>query len=171
MNSDGHFNWHRILSPSLFTPPRSSPPLLSSGRIRFCKLICCCKRYFLSYIFVFQVRLGYAAAVEAFDDTESDKGKWRLNFVFPLNSIWLLLYQWGFLLAFIFCLKFATIFCSFFVWCVVVGSVSRSDVNEKAPEWKKLKSEELGISTSKISRPTRMVLNGLRKRGVLDSST
>ncbi|KAH6820728.1 tRNA nucleotidyltransferase/polyA polymerase family protein [Perilla frutescens var. hirtella] len=35
----------------------------------------------------------------------------------------------------------------------------------KALDWKKLKSEDLGISTSKISRPTRVVLNGLRKRG------
>ncbi|XP_057804889.1 uncharacterized protein LOC131020210 [Salvia miltiorrhiza] len=32
-------------------------------------------------------------------------------------------------------------------------------------DWKKLKSEDLGIRTSKISRPTRVVLNGLKKRG------
>ncbi|KAK1259770.1 hypothetical protein QJS04_geneDACA015376 [Acorus gramineus] len=33
------------------------------------------------------------------------------------------------------------------------------------PEWKKLSSKELGITTSMIARPTRMVLNGLRKKG------
>ncbi|EPS62980.1 hypothetical protein M569_11807, partial [Genlisea aurea] len=31
-------------------------------------------------------------------------------------------------------------------------------------EWKKLKSEELGISSSKISRATRVVLNGLKRK-------
>ncbi|KAK6148013.1 hypothetical protein DH2020_018925 [Rehmannia glutinosa] len=62
-----------------------------------------------------QVRLGYAAVVEAFDDTENEKGN--------------------------------------------------GDVYGKALEWKKIKSKDLGISTSKISRPTRVVLNGLRRRG------
>ncbi|KAF2312811.1 hypothetical protein GH714_040517 [Hevea brasiliensis] len=33
------------------------------------------------------------------------------------------------------------------------------------PEWKKWNSNEFGISTSTIARPTRKVLNGLRKRG------
>lgn len=37
--------------------------------------------------------------------------------------------------------------------------------DQKAPEWKKWSSKDLGISTSKISRPTRVVLNGLRKKG------
>ncbi|GMH01111.1 hypothetical protein Nepgr_002950 [Nepenthes gracilis] len=36
---------------------------------------------------------------------------------------------------------------------------------KKVPEWKKLNSKELGISTSMIARPTRVVLNGLRKKG------
>ncbi|KAF9668086.1 hypothetical protein SADUNF_Sadunf15G0091500 [Salix dunnii] len=35
----------------------------------------------------------------------------------------------------------------------------------KAPEWKKWKSKELGISNSTISRPTRKVLDGLKKNG------
>ncbi|XP_015882126.3 uncharacterized protein LOC107417975 isoform X1 [Ziziphus jujuba] len=35
----------------------------------------------------------------------------------------------------------------------------------KVPEWKKLNSKELGISTSKITRPTRKVLNVLRQKG------
>ncbi|KAL8042684.1 hypothetical protein ABFX02_09G069300 [Erythranthe guttata] len=70
---------------------------------------------------ILQVRLGYADAVDAFDDTKSHK---------------------------------------------VFDSVSGgSDANGEALEWKKLKSKDLGISTSKISRPTRIVLNGLRKRG------
>ncbi|WMV07505.1 hypothetical protein MTR67_000890 [Solanum verrucosum] len=34
-----------------------------------------------------------------------------------------------------------------------------------APKWKKLSSEELGISTSMIAKPTRLVLNGLKKKG------
>ncbi|KAG5629338.1 hypothetical protein H5410_001055 [Solanum commersonii] len=34
-----------------------------------------------------------------------------------------------------------------------------------APKWKKLGSEELGISTSMIAKPTRLVLNGLKKKG------
>ncbi|KAL0355026.1 UNVERIFIED_CONTAM: Poly(A) polymerase I [Sesamum radiatum] len=66
------------------------------------------RRYFL------QVRLGYAAAIEAFD---------------------------------------------------VVDSVSGADVYGRAQEWKKLNSKDLGISTSKISRPTRVVLNCLKRRG------
>ncbi|XP_058102989.1 uncharacterized protein LOC131246656 isoform X2 [Magnolia sinica] len=37
------------------------------------------------------------------------------------------------------------------------------DVN--AMEWKKLSSKELGITTSMIAKPTRLVLNGLRKKG------
>ncbi|KAL3631739.1 hypothetical protein CASFOL_024723 [Castilleja foliolosa] len=70
--------------------------------------------------YFFQVRLGYAAAIEAFDDTDTEK---------------------------------------------VLDNVSSGDVYGKAPEWKKIKSKDLGISTSKISRPTKAVLNGLRRRG------
>lgn len=33
------------------------------------------------------------------------------------------------------------------------------------PQWKTLSSEDLGIDTSMISKPTRLVLNGLRKQG------
>lgn len=46
--------------------------------------------------------------------------------------------------------------------CVVTKVVGR---NSKGHEWKKLNSEELGIETWMISKPTRMVLNGLRKKG------
>ncbi|KAK9278938.1 hypothetical protein L1049_028520 [Liquidambar formosana] len=35
----------------------------------------------------------------------------------------------------------------------------------KKPEWKKLRSKDLGIKTLMIAKPTRVVLNGLRKRG------
>lgn len=38
--------------------------------------------------------------------------------------------------------------------------------DRKVAKWKKLSSEDLGITTSMISNPTRMVLNGLKKRGV-----
>ncbi|GFP98576.1 poly(A) polymerase i [Phtheirospermum japonicum] len=68
--------------------------------------------------YFFQVRLCYAAAIEAFDDTDSEK-----------------------------------------------GNVSSGDVYGKAQEWKKIKSKDLGISSLKISRPTKVVLNGLRRRG------
>lgn len=40
---------------------------------------------------------------------------------------------------------------------------SNGDCN--APEWKKLSSKGLGIRTSMIGKPTRLVLNGLRKKG------
>ncbi|CAL8157994.1 unnamed protein product [Prunus armeniaca] len=39
----------------------------------------------------------------------------------------------------------------------------RNDV--KAPAWKKLNSKELGITTSKIDKPIRKVLNGLKRKG------
>ncbi|XP_048445684.1 poly(A) polymerase I isoform X3 [Pyrus x bretschneideri] len=35
----------------------------------------------------------------------------------------------------------------------------------KAPAWKKLNSTELGITTSMIDKPTRKVLNGLKRKG------
>lgn len=37
--------------------------------------------------------------------------------------------------------------------------------DHKVPEWKKLNSKELGISTSMIAKPTKKVLNGLKQRG------
>ncbi|XP_051148011.1 uncharacterized protein LOC127263101 [Andrographis paniculata] len=72
------------------------------------------RNYFL------QVRVGYAAAVDAFYSTETDK---------------------------------------------VTDRSSSGGATGKAPQWKKLKSEELGICTKKISRPTRVVLNGLKSSG------
>ncbi|XP_044494149.1 poly(A) polymerase I-like isoform X2 [Mangifera indica] len=39
------------------------------------------------------------------------------------------------------------------------------ELNRKKPEWKKLKAEDLGISTSMINKPTKKVLNGLKKKG------
>ncbi|KAJ8773541.1 hypothetical protein K2173_005787 [Erythroxylum novogranatense] len=42
---------------------------------------------------------------------------------------------------------------------------SRKNGDSKTSEWKKLDSKELGISNSMIAGPTRMVLNGLRKKG------
>ncbi|KAM5571565.1 hypothetical protein ABKV19_011909 [Rosa sericea] len=35
----------------------------------------------------------------------------------------------------------------------------------KAPQWKKLNSKEVGISSSMIDKPTRKVLNGLKRKG------
>lgn len=64
------------------------------------------------------MRLGHAAAVESFDDTENQK----------VNG--------------------------------VSGGASGDE-----PKWRKLNSTELGISNSKISKPTRKVLNGLKRKG------
>ncbi|KAF8390726.1 hypothetical protein HHK36_025253 [Tetracentron sinense] len=47
-----------------------------------------------------------------------------------------------------------------------VSSRERVDNSDrKAPDWKKLSSKDLGITTSMIAKPTRLVLNGLRKKG------
>ncbi|XWS60209.1 hypothetical protein CRYUN_Cryun07bG0015600 [Craigia yunnanensis] len=40
-----------------------------------------------------------------------------------------------------------------------------SGEDSKLPQWKKLNSQDLGISTSTISKPTRKVLNGLKRKG------
>lgn len=55
----------------------------------------------------------------------------------------------------------------FIVYYVAVDSASGGGATGKAPQWKKLKAGDLGISTSKISRPARVVLNGLKRRGLL----
>ncbi|GAY68412.1 hypothetical protein CUMW_263930 [Citrus unshiu] len=39
------------------------------------------------------------------------------------------------------------------------------ELDKKKPEWKKLNAKDLGISTSMIDKPTRKVLNGLKKKG------
>lgn len=39
------------------------------------------------------------------------------------------------------------------------------DGDSQAPRWKKLSSVELGIRSSMISKPTRVVLNALKKKG------
>ncbi|XP_022844977.1 uncharacterized protein LOC111368045 isoform X2 [Olea europaea var. sylvestris] len=67
-----------------------------------------------------KVRLGCAAAIEAFDDTESEK---------------------------------------------VFENVSDAVRHRRTVEWKKVNSNDLGISNSKISRSTRVVLNGLKRKG------
>ncbi|XP_010550754.1 PREDICTED: uncharacterized protein LOC104821535 [Tarenaya hassleriana] len=41
----------------------------------------------------------------------------------------------------------------------------RTEGNGTIREWKKLNSKDLGISTSMIAKPTRQVLNGLKKKG------
>lgn len=43
--------------------------------------------------------------------------------------------------------------------------IERAD--SSIPQWKTLSSKDLGIDTSMISKPTRVVLNGLRKQGTL----
>lgn len=48
---------------------------------------------------------------------------------------------------------------------VPITSKREGDGDGKTPEWKKLNSKDLGIRTSMISKPTRLVLNGLRKEG------
>ncbi|XVF49533.1 hypothetical protein PTKIN_Ptkin04bG0020300 [Pterospermum kingtungense] len=40
-----------------------------------------------------------------------------------------------------------------------------SGEESKLPQWKKLNSKDFGISTSSISKPTRKVLNGLKRKG------
>ncbi|PSR84614.1 Poly(A) polymerase [Actinidia chinensis var. chinensis] len=45
------------------------------------------------------------------------------------------------------------------------SSSSKSNGDRKAPEWKKLSSKDLGIRTSMIGKPTRLVLNGLKEKG------
>ncbi|CAN1317983.1 Poly(A) polymerase I [Linum perenne] len=45
------------------------------------------------------------------------------------------------------------------------SGASAASGGENSPAWKKLNSMELGISTSMISKPTRKVLNVLKKRG------
>ncbi|KAH7833397.1 hypothetical protein Vadar_005914 [Vaccinium darrowii] len=44
-------------------------------------------------------------------------------------------------------------------------SSGKRNGDSKAPEWKKLGAKDLGIKTSMIGKPTRLVLNGLRKKG------
>ncbi|KAJ6703227.1 POLYNUCLEOTIDE ADENYLYLTRANSFERASE FAMILY PROTEIN [Salix viminalis] len=51
---------------------------------------------------------------------------------------------------------------------LVINSTSKKEKvsgERKAPEWKKLDANELGISHSMISKPTRVVLNGLKRKG------
>lgn len=43
---------------------------------------------------------------------------------------------------------------------------SGTDDELKAPEWKMLNSKDLGLTSSSISKPTRLVLNELRKKGI-----
>lgn len=110
-----------------------------------------------------QIRLAYAASVEAYDDTENDKGKQNISFLFLVFSYPV----WGFCLD---CLVSSLFeFVLFWWWCEHAAFDNSSGGNACRKDWKKLKSEDLGISTSKISRPTRVVLNGLKKRGILDS--
>ncbi|KAF6159213.1 hypothetical protein GIB67_009486 [Kingdonia uniflora] len=47
--------------------------------------------------------------------------------------------------------------------CVINNQVNE-DVKRAPTEWKKFSAKELGISTSSISKPTREVLNELRKK-------
>ncbi|XP_030442655.1 uncharacterized protein LOC115664919 isoform X2 [Syzygium oleosum] len=45
------------------------------------------------------------------------------------------------------------------------GRLIGEDGDSRAPRWKKLSSVELGIRSSMISKPTRVVLNALKKKG------
>lgn len=47
------------------------------------------------------------------------------------------------------------------MFLVILGNLLKG----KAPEWKKLNSKDLGITSSMISKPTRLVLNGLKSKG------
>ncbi|GMN56556.1 hypothetical protein TIFTF001_025667 [Ficus carica] len=49
-----------------------------------------------------------------------------------------------------------------FIICFAKQAIQRDG---QTREWKKLNSKELGISTSKITRPTRKVLNSLKQKG------
>ncbi|XP_057972053.1 uncharacterized protein LOC131160410 isoform X2 [Malania oleifera] len=46
-----------------------------------------------------------------------------------------------------------------------ITSHGRVGGDREMPEWKKLSSKDLGITASMIARPTRVVLNGLRRKG------
>lgn len=45
--------------------------------------------------------------------------------------------------------------------------VGRGNDESKPHEWKKLCSKELGVKTSRITKPAKFVLNVLRKKGML----
>lgn len=106
--------------------------------------------------------LGAVAAIQTLDDTDSilkhtisntDTSHSQGTFKFHLFFTYSLRFS-IFLRAVIFdmfrCMRA----------CVIVDTS-----NTAKPEWKKLNSKELGISTSMIDRPTRKVLNGLKKKG------
>jgi hypothetical protein len=74
---------------------------------------------------------------------------------FALLGCFQVLWFYGEFWFFFFFLKFWNLFFNFFL-----GDC-------KAPEWKKLSSKELGLSNSLISMPTKKVLNGLKKNGIV----
>lgn len=43
---------------------------------------------------------------------------------------------------------------------------SRVSKERKEPEWEKFSSKELGIKMSSISKPTKLVLSGLKRSGI-----
>ena len=49
---------------------------------------------------------------------------------------------------------------------IIFYGVEVGGMYPKKPEWKKLNAKDLGVSTSMIDKPTRKVLNGLKKKGV-----
>lgn len=58
----------------------------------------------------------------------------------------------------------------FLRWCdsemlIFFWFIKIEEENKKAPAWKKLDSKELGLQNSMIARPTKKVLNVLKKKG------
>lgn len=106
--------------------------------------------------------MNLVAAMEALDEPEglfkdnkssnsaNGRSKFRPFGLIFLPVIWVLYYgsfEWFFF--------FLTFSLGFFVGVE----------DAKAPAWKKLNSTELGITTSMIDKPTRKVLNGLKRKG------
>jgi hypothetical protein len=111
---------------------------------------------FFFFIIFLQVRFSSVAAIETLDVQENViKGNSRNLGTFCFIGLFSSSLVLWWVLVFFFFLKFWNLFFNFFL-----GDC-------KAPEWKKLSSKELGLSNSLISMPTKKVLNGLKKNGIV----
>lgn len=101
-----------------------------------------------------------------------------IQFVENASEALCFVFEFGFCLWFKFIIKVIFFLCvsvcgCIMLWeslnfCTFFGSISWGEVSggdQKALEWKRLNSKELGISTSMITKPTRKVLNGLKRKG------
>lgn len=86
-------------------------------------------------------------------------GSWKRQvklFAFFVNLGFVMFQKFYEFLITLFCFMRGLIF--FFFFCPFWGEVGG--------DWKRLKSEELGISTSMIAKPTIKVMNGLKRKGI-----